>query len=119
MHDSRAGGFGVIGAALLLLVKFVSLNSVPPNVMLFTLVAASVISRWAMVYSVFAYPYARPSGLGKSFKEVTGWKQFTKATLVALAITMVLFKFAGLAILFSAWLLVILIASYLKRKFAG
>ena len=67
MHDSRAGGFGVIGAALFLLVKFVSLNSVPQSLMMFTLVAAPVISRWTMVYAIFAYPYARPSGLGKMF----------------------------------------------------
>ncbi|MFH1031542.1 MAG: adenosylcobinamide-GDP ribazoletransferase [Chloroflexota bacterium] len=119
MHDSHAGGFGVIGAALLLLVKFVSLNNVPPSVMLFTLVAAPVTSRWSMVYAIFAYPYARPAGLGKSFKEATGWKQFTIATLITLAITIVLFKFGGLVILFGAWLLVILLVFYLKRKFAG
>ncbi len=119
MHDSRAGGFGVIGAALFLLVKFVSLNSVPQSLMMFTLVTAPVISRWTMVYAIFAYPYARPSGLGKAFKQATGWWQFLLATLVALAMAAALLKLAGLFILFAVWLLTTALATYLKRKFAG
>jgi len=119
MHDSHAGGFGVIGAALLLLVKFVSLNSVPQSLMIFTLVTAPVISRWTMVYAIFAYPYARPSGLGKAFKGATGWWQFTIATLITVALAAGLFKLAALIILFIVWLIVLAIAFYLKRKFAG
>lgn len=119
MHDSRAGGFGVIGAALFLLVKFVSLNSVPQSLMMFTLVVAPVISRWTMVYAIFAYPYARPSGLGKAFKQATGWWQFLLATLVTLALAAALLKSAGLFIFFAVWLLTAALAAYLKRKFAG
>jgi adenosylcobinamide-GDP ribazoletransferase len=119
MHDSRAGGFGVIGAALLLLVKFVSLDSVPQSLTMFTLVVAPVISRWTMVYAIFVYPYAQPSGLGKVFKQATGGWQFTMATLITVALSVGLFKLAGLVILFIVWLFVLAIAFYLKRKFAG
>ena len=35
MHDSRVGGFGVIGIVLVLLVKYVSLNSIPETIMIF------------------------------------------------------------------------------------
>ena len=69
MHDSRAGAFGIVGVFLLLLVKYVSLNSVPESLLMVTLVLMPVVSRWAMVYTVFAYPYARPAGLGKVFKQ--------------------------------------------------
>ena len=119
MHDSRTGSFGVIGAALLLLVKFVSLNSMPQSLMMFTLVIAPVISRWAMVCAIFAYPYARPSGLGKAFKGATGWRQFLLATLVALALAAVLLRLAGLFILLAVWLLTTALATYLNRKYAG
>lgn len=119
MHDSRVGGFGVIGIALVLLVKYISLNSLPLSLMTFSLIIAPVMSRWAMVYAIFAYPYARASGLGKAFKQATGWWQFTIATLVTLALAAVLLKLAGLLILFVAWLLTMAIAIYLKRKFAG
>jgi adenosylcobinamide-GDP ribazoletransferase len=119
MHDSRAGGFGVIGAALLLLVKFISLNSVPQSLMIVTLLIAPVISRWLMVYAIFTFSYARPSGLGKAYKQATGNWQFAIATLITIAIATGLFKLAGLVILFVVWILVLAVAYYLKRKFAG
>jgi len=69
MHDSRSGAFGIIGVICLLLLKYASLNSVPDNLMMAALLIMPVISRWTMVYAIFAYPYARPSGLGKVIKQ--------------------------------------------------
>jgi len=121
MHDSRVGGFGIVGACCLLLVKYVSLNSVPAPLLMMTLVLMPVISRWAMVYAIFAYPYARPSGLGKVFKQGANWQRFTPATLIALAVTIILApsELAGLAIMLGIWVMTIAMASYLKRKFSG
>lgn len=119
MHDSRAGGFGIVGVVLLLLVKYISLNSVPQGLMMTTLILLPVVSRWAMVYAVFAYPYARPSGLGKVFKQGTGWPQLAIATLIALAVAAALFQLAGLVIMLAIWVIVVAAATYLKRKFAG
>ena len=127
MHDSRAGAFGIVGVFLLLLVKYVSLNSVPENLLLVTLVLMPVVSRWAMVYTVFAYPYARPAGLGKIFKQGASWQGFTTATVITLAIAIGLARLAnityfyltGLAIMLAIWVIVVAMATYLKRKFAG
>ncbi len=119
MHDSRIGGFGAIGAACLLLVKYISLNSVPDSLLMATLVLMPVLSRWAMVYAIFAYLYAKPSGLGKIFKQEVRGQMLTMATLIALVVTGVLFRLAGLAIIFGVWVVVIAIAAYLKRKFTG
>jgi len=119
MHDSRAGAFGIVGVFLLLLVKYVSLNSVPEPLLMSTLVLMPVVSRWAMVYAVFAYPYARPSGLGKMFKQGASWQRFTAATLIALAVAVILARLAGLVIMLSTWVIVIAMAAYLKRKFSG
>ena len=127
MHDSRAGAFGIVGVFLLLLVKYVSLNSVPENLLLVTLVLMPVVSRWAMVYTVFAYPYARPAGLGKIFKQGASWQGFTIATVITLAVAIGLarlanityFYLAGLAIMLAIWVIVVAMATYLKRKFAG
>lgn len=119
MHDSRAGGFGIVGVVLLLLVKYISLNSVPQGLMMTTLILLPVVSRWAMVYAVFAYPYARPSGLGKMFKQGTGWPQLAMATLITLAVAAALFQLAGLVIMLAIWVIVVAAAAYLKRKFAG
>ncbi len=119
MHDSRAGGFGIIGACCLLLLKYISLNSVPQSLLMMTLILLPVVSRWAMVYAVFAYPYARPSGLGKVFKHGVSWQQFALATVIALAVMAILFQLAGVVIMFGIWIIVVALAAYLKRKFSG
>ena len=122
MHDSRVGGFGIVGVVLLLLVKYVSLNSIPAPLMMVALVLMPVISRWAMAYAIFAYPYAKPSGLGKVFKQGTSWPRFTMATLIALVVVVALALLAGLAIIFVMfliWLVTVAVAAYLKSKFSG
>jgi len=127
MHDSRVGGFGIAGVCLLLLVKYISLNSVPEHLLMVTLILMPVISRWAMVYALFAYPYARPSGLGKAFKQETNWQRFSLATIITLAVAMGLTGLpntaysylAGLAIMGGTWVIITAMAAYLRRKFAG
>ena len=122
MHDSRAGAFGIVGVVLLLLVKYVSLNSIPASLMMVTLIFMPVVSRWAMVYAIFAYPYARPSGLGKAFQQGTGWPGFILATLITVAVAVALiplFQLAGLLLIVSVWMITVIMATYLKRKFSG
>ena len=119
MRDSRAGAFGIVGVCCLLIVKYVSLNSVPDSLMMMTLVLMPVVSRWAMVYAVFAYPYARPSGLGKVFKQAASRRRLAIATLVALAVAIPWFRLAGLVIMLGVWVIVVAMVAYLKRKFSG
>ena len=119
MHDSRVGGFGIVGVVLLLLVKYVSLNSIPVPLMMVALVLMPVVSRWAMAYAIFVYPYARPSGLGKVFKQGTSWPRFTMATLIALVVAVALVQLIGLAIMFLIWVITVAMAAYFKSKFSG
>ena len=119
MHDSRAGGFGVIAVCCLLLVKYVSLNNVPDSLLRVTLVLMPVLSRWAMAYAIFAYPYARPVGLGRAFKQGTRWLRFTIATLITFAVALVLLQLTGLAVMLGIWIIVAAMATYLKGKFSG
>ncbi len=122
MRDSRVGGFGIVGVVLLLLVKYVSLSSIPEPLLLTTLVLMPVVSRWAMAYAIFTYPYARPSGLGKAFKQGTSWPRFTMATLIAFMVVVILSLLAGLAIIFLMfliWVITVAMAAYFKSKFSG
>jgi adenosylcobinamide-GDP ribazoletransferase len=122
MHDSRAGAFGIVGAVLLLLVKYVSLNNIPQPFITATLVFMPVVSRWAMVYAIFAYPYARTSGLGTVFKQATRWYGFAAATLITIVVALALFplfSLGGLLFMFGVWVVTALFSIYLKRKFAG
>jgi adenosylcobinamide-GDP ribazoletransferase len=129
MNDSRAGGFGIVSAVLLLLVKFTSLSSIPDTLLITTLVLMPIVSRWTMVYAIFAYPYAKPSGLGKAFKQGTSWPRFTMATLTALVLVFILSQWLlnvlviaqliGLAIMFFLWVITVVVATYFKSKFSG
>jgi adenosylcobinamide-GDP ribazoletransferase len=125
MHDSRTGAFGVVGAILLLLLKYVALNSIQMPMVVVALMP--VLGRWAMVYSIFAYPYARPEGLGKVLKQAATWQRFLAATVIALVISIGVagwanircFYLAGPAIMLSTWVIIVVVASYFRRMFAG
>jgi len=122
MHDSRAGAFGIIGVVLLLLVKYAALSNVPGSLMIAVLLFMPVVSRWTMVYAVFAYPYARPSGLGRVLKEGTGWRSFTIATMITLCVVGALFPLwhlSGLVIMAGIWIITVVMAAVFKRRFAG
>jgi adenosylcobinamide-GDP ribazoletransferase len=119
MRDSRIGGFGAIGLALLLLVEYVSLNSIPGNIKWQVLILAPVLSRWAMVNAIFVYPYARPSGLGRSFKDAVNRQQFAISTVIAIVLSIALFRLAGIAVLAGCWIVINLAALYLKRQLKG
>jgi adenosylcobinamide-GDP ribazoletransferase len=119
MEDSRAGSFGIIGVCLLLLVKYVALNAVPDSWLMPTLVLMPVISRWAMVYAVFAYPYAKPSGLGTVFKQGASWLRFTIATVITLVVAVILAQLSGFIIMIAIWVIVVVMAVYLKGRLGG
>jgi adenosylcobinamide-GDP ribazoletransferase len=119
MHDKRTGAFGIVAVIFLLLIKYAALNSIPEGQMMLALIVMPVLSRWSMVYALVACPYARPTGLGRTFKEGTGWRRFAVATLIMLAVTIPLFRLAGIVIILGAWVTVLIMAAYLKRKFGG
>lgn len=127
MHDSRVGGYGIVGVCILLLAKYVLLNSISVNLLMVTLVLMPVLSRWAMVFALFIYPYARPAGLGLEFKKATNWRRFSLATVITLAVALGLTGWlnnaysylAVLAVMGGTWIIIMILAAYLKHKFAG
>lgn len=85
MRDSRVGAFGAIALAVLLLVKYAVLLSLPARLMPHILPVVPALSRWGMVYAVARFPYARPQGLGRLQVQYTGAKELVLATLQAAA----------------------------------
>jgi adenosylcobinamide-GDP ribazoletransferase len=119
MRDSRAGSFGAIGVCCLLLLKYASLSGVPEGSRFAALLLMPVAGRWAMAYALFAYPYARSDGLGRVFKEHSGWRSFLMATAVAVAVAIGFARLCGVVTLLAVWVGVVAMAAYLRRKFAG
>jgi len=119
MRDSRVGAFGVVGACCLLLLKYVSLAGLPESSRMGALVLMPVLGRWAVVCSISAFPYARPEGLGKAFKDGATWPGVALATIIALAASVGFLQLQGLAIMFGVGLVTLILSLILKRKFAG
>jgi adenosylcobinamide-GDP ribazoletransferase len=66
MKDSRIGAFGAIGLFMLLGLKWSALVALPTAALPVIVVAAHVVSRWCAIGLVWALPYARAEGEGKS-----------------------------------------------------
>jgi adenosylcobinamide-GDP ribazoletransferase len=122
MHDSRTGAFGVVGIVVVLLVKFAAIGAIQPRYINAALILMPVLSRWAMVYAIYAFRYARPEGMGAAYKQATRLPEFLGATIVALAVAAALvpslslvgfFAFAGV------WLATTAMALYLRGKLGG
>jgi adenosylcobinamide-GDP ribazoletransferase len=119
MKDSRIGGFGAIGIAVVLLVQYVTLNNIPAELKMYVLILIPTLSRWAMVNAIFVYPYARPSGMGKVLKKGLLGVHFALDTVLALMIAVILFRLGGLVIMAAAWLTADMTSLYLKSKLKG
>ncbi len=82
MQDERVGAFGLSAGVILLLVKYSALSGFPQSSP--ALILIPVLSRWGMSLAVFAFPYARPQGLGSAVKAHITWRQIAIASLTAI-----------------------------------
>lgn len=119
MKDSRVGAFGVVGVIILLLLKYGALVSLTPGFRMGAIVLMPVLGRWAMVFGVTGYPYARTEGLGKAFVQQANWPRFWIATILALIIIAVFGRWIGVVTFIGVGLVVLGAATFLKRKFNG
>ncbi|MEE8174739.1 MAG: adenosylcobinamide-GDP ribazoletransferase [Dehalococcoidia bacterium] len=119
MRDSRVGAFGVVGIFFLLLLKYVSLGGLPETSMLGALVLMPILGRWAVVCCIFAFPYARPQGLGRAFKEQATWPRVALATALALALSLGFLRLGGAVVMLGVGVVAFALAAFLRRKFAG
>ena len=116
MSDSKVGAFGIVGAILLLLLKYASLSSAP---ILPSLLLMPTLSRWTMVSIIFTFPYAKSSGMGLAFKQGASWQRLTIATAIALIAAVALLKWWGLVLVTALGLIAFGIASYFRSRLGG
>lgn len=118
LRDTHVGAFGVVGAVLLLLVKYAALE-----VCLFAetwpaLLLAPTLGRWAMVYAMARYPAARPAGMGRTVREFVGGRALLGATGLAL-ISLAAYPLAGLIAFGLTWLFTVLFARWVLGRIPG
>ena len=139
MKDSRVGANGVFAFVLLMIFDWSILLDLLQSAWLFpALFAMPIVSRLMMVVAISAFPYARPVGMGKAFKDGG-----TKSVLYgAFFYTLILAFFPGVAadflgiipldaaglsswllsmtaVIFAALLFTIFFASYATRHLGG
>ena len=140
MKDPRVGAFGVVGGVTILLLKYSALLALldpvfrggsPPESMVFlgmvgqqpgkllALLLFPLLSRWAMVVLLGAFPYARAEGLGAPFHQGGARIATLAAALTALAVSVVLGGFGGLGLLLGVTALALALGWVMNRALGG
>jgi adenosylcobinamide-GDP ribazoletransferase len=67
MKDSRLGTAGVLGIVIVLIMKYLCLNSLFESDRIAALLTAPALARWSQTLMVFNIRYGREEGMGKAF----------------------------------------------------
>ena len=99
LRDPRVGAFGVIGGACLLLVQFAALADLPGRVRVEVLVLLPAMSRWGVLATMGAFPYARREGMGAAFQSGRSRWQVAAGVATVLAASLGLAGVAGVVLM--------------------
>src|SRR4030066_51296 len=119
MRDHRVGALGVVGVIMLIMIKYLSLNSVPAASKNLILIAMPMISRWLQAPFTNLFPYARQDGMGKAFTEGVRGRQVGIATIVTALFLIFIFKFNAILIMGLMAIVTYLIGLYFKKILGG
>ncbi len=118
MRDSRAGAVGIIGVALLLLLKFSLISSMPKNILWRALIMMCCLSRWLQA-GVCLLPYARNEGKAELFIKYACKKDIIIGGVFTIIASCVLFGLKGVTIFFSSLIPALLFIRCAKNKIGG
>ena len=120
MRDSRTGAIGVVGVTMTLLLKYMSLIHVPPEMENQVLMVMPVIGRCSMVHACFFTDYARSGpGIGLPFTRYVKRREVLLATITAFLISTVLLGIKGVIIMAVAMVTTLGLITFYKRKIGG
>jgi len=119
MSDSRVGGFGVAGACCLILLKCVSLITLPEDLRASALLVMPMLSRSGAAYALLVFPSAKKTGLGQMYREQAGWVMLTIAMVFTLAVAIAFLSYSGAALVGGIWLVVFLVGKGLSSRLGG
>ena len=119
MRDSCSGVMGVLSIICVLLLKISFLSSINPIDKIGALILMCVLGRWALVFLLFMFPYARKEGKGKIFSEGINSKIFIVTTIFSLSCSFIFFKINGLSIMVLAMLVAFLFGKFMVKKIEG
>jgi adenosylcobinamide-GDP ribazoletransferase len=120
MKDSRIGAFGAIALGMALLLKFVTLNSVPPLQAALLLLAGHTVSRLGVVFIMSKMPYVRETddSRSKPLVQHVSVESVAIAALTGIAALLPL-RWAGVPGFLAVGLVCLAWGLYLRRRLGG
>ncbi|MBI5187715.1 MAG: adenosylcobinamide-GDP ribazoletransferase [Nitrospirae bacterium] len=120
MKDSGIGAFGAAGLIMLLLIKYLSIQSLQMDMKYWILAVMPVFGRWAVLPMGLLFRYARlEGGTGKAFAEAIKIKEFVTGTILCLFIVVLLLGVMGFLMLAGIFIVTLIIGWYSKRRIGG
>ena len=119
MRDSHIGAMGVLGIISIVLLKIAFLSSISPSLKMNALVLMCILSRWALVFSMFLFPYARQEGKAMMFIHGTNLRTFIFSTIVTLFCVILFCKLESLVIVAIVIPVTYIIGRFITSKIGG
>jgi len=120
MKDSRVGAIGVVGLVMVLLLKYLSLYNIAPELKSAALILMPTTGRWIQVVLASYSRYIRPEGgTGSVFVENVSEREVIIATGTLLATALVLFGLMGVFLVFWVGLVTMLLLRYFEKRLGG
>jgi len=119
MRDSRAGVMGILSIICIILLKIVLLFSLPLVYQRGGLLLMCILSRWAMVLSMFYFPYARREGKAGIFIQGVNWRVILVSSAIALVSVLMIWGLKALIIFLTVAVFTLLFGRFIKGKLGG
>lgn len=120
MKDSRVGAMGAVALVMVLLLKYLSLFSIPPAMKSAALVFMPAAGRWVQVVLAAWCPYARPEGgTGAAFVDQVGSREVLIATATVIAAGAVLFRLQAVLLLLLLGMAAFALLRYFLARLGG
>jgi len=119
MRDPRAGAFGVVAVVLVLALKLAALGSLSPALRPAALLLGSCFGRCTIVIVTALFPYARPEGSGRAFKDALRPVHVVVAAAISLGAAYVTVGWIGPAVAILLMMGILGCAAWASRRLGG
>lgn len=119
MRDSRIGSYGVVALILALLLQLAALDALGETDRLRALLLVPALARGGMVLAITSFPYVRPEGLGRTFKDHASRADLVFVSVVTLLASLLILRGAGLLLWVTAVVVTLAAGWFFSRRLGG
>lgn len=119
MRDSHIGAIGTVSLISVIILKILLLSEISDLNKFPALLSICVLSRWAQVFCIHKFNYARTKGKAEVFFTGMNSKIFILAGFIALFLSILLLQLNGLNLFILMSIFVFLLGRFFSSKFDG